>query len=529
MMQTFREKIQGIVAGIIVAVIALTFALWGIQNYLHGGSGDAPLATVNGAKITQEQLRVAYERTKREQMAHFGADFFLDQKNQAMLKKQTLDVLIHGEVLNAAVKNMGFNIGVEQLGIIIKQLPIFQENGRFSAERMQEVLSNLFYSEEAFVAEIENSFMLLQLQQGISASEFVLPDELTAIKRFDNQKRDFWFLIINKDKFIDSIKVSQDEVHAYYKAHQDDFLIPEKVSIQYLQLSADDLAKTIIPTKAQLLQYYNEHINSFGVNKNTGYDAVALKVRQAYIHQELMQKFADLNDKLTDLTYTSSDSLMPAAKALDLDIKETGLVTSSGAKEGVLANPKIIKAAFSEQVLKQGYNSSPIELSSGVVIVLRIKTHIPESPQPFDQVSMTITQKLQKQRAQEKAIALGQEILTDLHHNLTMSALSNKYDLAQHNLSNVGRDNKNVPKEILQQAFNALPAEAQLVKMPNDDVAIFAVTKIMPGAVGANDQVSDALLNETINNIGKSMYSMFVADLMKQAKIKIENDNNKIQ
>ncbi|MDD1475295.1 hypothetical protein MEO41_29120, partial [Dolichospermum sp. ST_sed4] len=69
-----------------------------------------------------------------------------------------------------------------------------------------------------------------------------------------------------------------------------------------------------------------------------------------------------------------------------MKIQTTGLVTNSGDKSGILANKKVLTAAFSDAVLKQGYNSSPIEIEPGKLVILRIKEHIPESIQPLDKV-----------------------------------------------------------------------------------------------------------------------------------------------
>ena len=99
------------------------------------------------------------------------------------------------------------------------------------------------------------------------------------------------------------------------------------------------------------------------------YSSVAKEVKQVYERQQLNQAFSEASDRLTDLVYINPDSLDPAAKELGLKIQETELVTRDGVKNGILLNNKIIKAAFSDPVLKQRYNSNLIEVSSGKVVL----------------------------------------------------------------------------------------------------------------------------------------------------------------
>jgi peptidyl-prolyl cis-trans isomerase D len=82
MLQKFRERMQGIIAWTIVIAICITFALWGIQNYLHGDSSGNYLAKVNGVKITQKKLLTAYEILRNEKMRQLGADYQFDQASQ---------------------------------------------------------------------------------------------------------------------------------------------------------------------------------------------------------------------------------------------------------------------------------------------------------------------------------------------------------------------------------------------------------------------------------------------------------------
>ena len=84
MLQTIREHTQGWIAGTIISLIILSFALWGIHSYFVGGGNNSVVAEVNGTEISREQLTVAYERLRRQAQSQYGAN---PSRNEAAFKE----------------------------------------------------------------------------------------------------------------------------------------------------------------------------------------------------------------------------------------------------------------------------------------------------------------------------------------------------------------------------------------------------------------------------------------------------------
>lgn len=630
MLQNMRERMQGIIAAAIVSIIALTFALWGVQNYLHSVHTASAVAKVNGVKITQEQLRIAHERAKRQQMMKDGADYSLDQKKQAELKKQVLQDMIKNQILMQATGKMGLGVSAAQLEMAITMMPIFQSNGVFSANRFQQVLSNLFYSEHEFINEVKSSLVMMQLEKGIVDSEFVLPDELETAQKVLNQHRDIGYFVINSQRFANAIQVSTSDIQAYYKQNQNEFISPEKISIEYVQLSANDLKAKIQITPTQLQQFYQEHIDSFSTPKrwqitkivlpvvanadaktltvakekinnlakqlqsetaaqvkspsNTGvkvetlwttrkelapeyashvdklaigsvsepfmtkdgynvikvlateeskvkpYAEVADAVKKQLEQQQLMQMFSELNDKLSDLTYTTSDSLQSAVTTLNLPLKTTNLFSRDGEKTGILANPKVVTAAFSDQVLKQKYNSNAIEIDSGNIVVLRLKDHVAESVKPLEQVRPIIEQKLRTMAMKKNAQDLAKKILELLQNGQSPQNISQQYNLKWQSVTNISRKDKELNPKILQSAFElpqpvAERVSAKIIDLGDEGSALVEVNAVYPGAVQkAEIEPGSNFYKGLQETIGMLNFSMLVDDLTKTAKVKIEEE-----
>src|SRR6188508_3212173 len=100
MLQTIREHTQGWIAGSIISLIILSFALWGVHSYFTGPASNTNVAKVNGTEISKDQLSFAYERLKRQ--AQNQQTSSPTSKDQTLLKQRALQTLVDVEVLKQA-------------------------------------------------------------------------------------------------------------------------------------------------------------------------------------------------------------------------------------------------------------------------------------------------------------------------------------------------------------------------------------------------------------------------------------------
>jgi peptidyl-prolyl cis-trans isomerase D len=245
---------------------------------------------------------------------------------------------------------------------------------------------------------------------------------------------------------------------------------------------------------------------------------VTPKVKKALIQQKTEQLFAEQNSKLSDLTYTNSNTLNVAAKELNLPIQTTGLFGKEGRKTGLLANPKIIKAAFSDSVLTQNYNSGPIEINPGQVIVLRVKQHKPAAAKPLAAVKQTVRQQLMTEQAGQKAKALGAQLLAAINQGKAAKNLAAKNGLVWRKFSKVSRDQKNIDPQIIQTAFSS---KLSGINLANGNYAIVQVAKVYPGNIKQLSKSELLRLKQAIaQNYGRTDYELYINELMKNANIK---------
>jgi peptidyl-prolyl cis-trans isomerase D len=265
MLQTIREHTQGWIAGIIITILILSFALWGIHSYLiGGGSNNTNVAEVNGIDITKEQLALAYERLRRQVQIQYGTNNPITTKDETVLKDKALQALVDIEVLKQSSAKEGFRVSGRQIDNYLHNMPEFQVDGQFSIERFQEILSSTLLSTSEFLEIIRTTLLIDQPKLGIVFTSFALPEETSYTISLVNQEREIEYLNIPLQIFLSQpIVISPQQIQAYYNKHQSNFMTPEQVNIEYVELSIKELSKTIVPTDAMLKAFYNENINAY--------------------------------------------------------------------------------------------------------------------------------------------------------------------------------------------------------------------------------------------------------------------------
>ena len=301
MLQSLREKATGGVAFFIIGALVISFAFWGIQDYLHGSADGVTIAKVNGNKITQQQVNKAYQRLQQQLVAQKVLTIPLSLKQQAQLKKEALNQLIEMNVFADAARSDGYRVSDQQIDATIKSMPTFQVNGQFSPARFQQILSAMLYTQAQFINDLRQSILVTQMNAGVMGSAFVLPNEIKTVSQLMHQKRDFEYLLLPTSKFAKQVTVSKQEIDDYYQKNQDQFMLPAQVSIEYIELSVKNIEKNLNLSKQELQQYYDDNIDLFSTPEKWKLATLLIRLPHSASAQQLSQakqKASDIEAKL---------------------------------------------------------------------------------------------------------------------------------------------------------------------------------------------------------------------------------------
>ena len=527
MLQAIRNNAQGLFVWIIVGLIVISFALFGLGSYLSGAS-KVVAASVNGVEISGNDLTRAYQNYQERLRSMFGEQYNPEMFGTTRIKQEVLQGLITQEVMNQVIHKEGYKASDKQVFEKIKKYEAFQEGGTFSPKRYKEVLSQQGMNGEAFENDLSRDIATQQIRTAISTSAFLTEKEKQVLATLENQKRDIGYFNISVKPYRKQANVSDEDIKSNYEKNSQLYLTEEKVQIEYLELNMDDVAARQEITDEMIKQHYEsspesymsnddasakkkitdlrkkiqqgadfgalakEHSQDKGSSKQGGdlgyltrgieenFDNVVFalkkgevskvikskegfqiikvddiragdpeerkvrhilvkaenkliplanikdKVKKDLQYQEASKVFFVDADQMNNLSYETPDSLEPVADALGLKLQTSSLMTRRGSA-GLLSNPKILKAAFSNEVLKEGRNSEVLELSDTKLVVLRIKEYKAASVLPLDNVKSRIKESLLQEQASKKAQEITSDILASVKDNGDIEVIKQRY------------------------------------------------------------------------------------------------------
>jgi peptidyl-prolyl cis-trans isomerase D len=239
--------------------------------------------------------------------------------------------------------------------------------------------------------------------------------------------------------------------------------------------------------------------------------------------QEASSHFFDQSERLATLVYETPDNLAPAADQLGLQVQTSDWIPRSGGAD-LFGNPKVLNAAFSEDLIKQGVNSELIEPEKDRMqaVVLRVVDHREASVKPLAEVRDQVIAALRQVRAREAAVAAAEGMRDGVRGGASLAAVAG--DLPVVSLGSVTRDDSRLTKDIRDLAFT-LPRPTQGAvsagsAKTSEGAALVVVAMVEDGTLEGVPDTARAQQGEALARaMGSQGYRHLVEDLESRAKI----------
>ena len=635
MLSFIRDRAQGWIAWVIVGLLIIPFALWGVNEYV-GNSDKLVAATVNGTDIGQREFQQAFydQRGRMQQMlgGQYDAQLFDPQ-----IKQRVINELVDRELLLQNADDMGFRVSDQTVVAAIQSIDAFREGGAFSVSLYQQQLQTQGQSPTAFERYVKRIMTAGQLPDGLASSAFVTDAELDAVIRLEQQQRDLQYFVLNTSQFQDESLADDAAINSYYEQHTDRFLTAEKVRVEYVELSVAALKSDEEPSEEELHEFYDTNQSQFSVEAerqashiliqleegadetaitearekaeglvarlnagesfeklakensddpgsaeiggDLGYfgrglmepdfeevafslklDEVSEPVLTSFgyhiikvtgIREKEVKPFADVRDEilaqfqndaaerqyfelaeqLTNQAYEVPDSLSETADELGLELKQSPFFERRGGTD-VFANPRVVAAAYSDDVLSQGFNSEPIEVGENHVLVLRLLEHQKADRRPLSEVKSQVRQSLIQEKAREAAKAAGEKALQQLEAGESAETVSKALSVDWKGAGAVMRETKDHDAQIIKQAFRltrpSSPDSPRYsgVVLNSGDYAVIRLNKVVDGDPAAMDVAErETLKRRLAGEQGANAQLHLISRLKADAKVIVQNDD----
>lgn len=253
------------------------------------------------------------------------------------------------------------------------------------------------------------------------------------------------------------------------------------------------------------------------------------ELRQEMVAERAGRQLAEQANRLANLTYEHPDELETAAEALGLEVRQSGWISRAGSEEGIGAQPQVIQAAFSDEVMKFRRNSQVLELGEQHYAVVRVVEHQPAQPRPFEEVSDQARAQLVQQRAAAAAQELGAALQEKAESGEPLAKLAQGDKARLEQPGFVGRSAEQVPAAVLRKAFQ-LPKPEQgetslgSVRLADGSYAVLAVTGVRE-ATGSEDEDQTELLAQELRAVqGEQALRGLIQMLRQEGKVKIHEN-----
>jgi len=233
--------------------------------------------------------------------------------------------------------------------------------------------------------------------------------------------------------------------------------------------------------------------------------------------QQVEQRFVETSKQLEDSAFEASDLAQPAQE-LGLMVQTTEAFGRDGG-EGITANRQVIQAAFSDEVLVDGANSSVIELDPDTSIALRVKEHLKPAAIPLAEVREDIVQQLQRSLAAEAARTKGEQLLADLREGQQPD------DAQWQAVEAATRSQEGVAPALLQAVFRMPRPEQQDkpsysgVALSNGDYAVVRLNGVNEPEAALTDEEKLNYRRFLASRVGQQDFAAFRQKLQAEAEI----------
>ncbi|MDZ4141447.1 MAG: SurA N-terminal domain-containing protein [Methylotenera sp.] len=261
MLDSIRSVARGWVGKVLLALITIPFALFGIDSYLSSAGSDAAVAKVGDNKISIQEYDNAL-RNMRNRLQSEGK-VSPEQLESPEVKSLVLNQLINQQLLRDEIQHAKYAISDTQLAAYVTGMLEFQKDGKFSQELYDQTLAQNQLTPTRFEAAMRADMLAQQAQNGIAKLGFISNARADDVFKLTNQQRVVTVSEIKTKDFIGQATVTPEQVKAYYEQHKDKLINPEQVKIEFLLLSATNLITGMTVDDAEVKQFYDENIDKF--------------------------------------------------------------------------------------------------------------------------------------------------------------------------------------------------------------------------------------------------------------------------
>jgi len=379
MLDSIRQGASSWVIKILLGLLILSFAVWGVGDIFLGAGSNPAVATVAGKDITTAEFVRSYQRDLQELSNRAGRSLSADEARQFGLVRQTISRMVVQTMLGETARDYGLSVSDDLVRDAVWATKAFQDiTGRFDQNRFLQTLGRNGLSEEEFVSSIRRDLTRDQLLSSISVGTFAPGPLVEPIFKHRQERRVAQLAVVSLSQIDDPAPPDQSALVRFHEENEARYVAPEYRSVTYVWIAPDALIDEIEVTQDELERTYRARLDSYFTAEQRAVEQLIFETAEAAL---------SARDRLTagaDIETIAGDSAALNQGATDLGLVEW------------LDLPEDLGDVIFELGLRTV--SEPFESAFGFHII-RVNEIIPEGTRPLEDVRADLESEIRRTRA----------------------------------------------------------------------------------------------------------------------------------
>jgi len=505
-----RNWLGRLITGIVLGLIAVSFAIWGIGDIFRG-FGTSTVAKVGSTEIGVERFRQSYNEQMQRLIRQIGKPIPADQARALGLHRQLLGQMIAEAALDDNIRQLGLNVPNDLIAQRIRNDPTFRGiTGQFDPNRFAAILRELGYTEARYVQERRRQMLQQQIVRSLTGELTIPATAIDVQNRFANELRALDYVVLGPEQAGAIKDPTPEELTKFFDERKNLFRAPEFRKVDVVTLSADALAKTMTISDEDARKVYESDRAKF------------VTPERRAVHQIVFPNEADASEALAKIKQPDMGfekyAASPERKGSEINL---GMVPKSQ-----ILDPAVADAAFA---LQPNSTSEPIKGRFGTVIVNVGKVE-PEIVKPFDEVAAELKRDIALERARKEVRALYDKLEDERGGGGTLAELAKKVGLQVRTIDAIDRSGRGPDGNPVSQLpdtanlfsaiFNAeVGTENDAVQLANGDGYLwFEVVSTTPSRERPLDEVRERVIERWRNDQVAAKLKELAKEVAEKAK-----------
>jgi len=277
MLKLMRDYASSWLIKFILGAIVIVFVFWGVGSFTSKRASK--VAMVNGDVITMQEYNNAYNQMIENLQQRFGNNLDENMLKMLNVKQQTLDQLIEKRLILQQAEKLDFRVSDDELADFIRNMKVFQNEGRFDNRLYNRVLNHYRMTPEGFEELQKESILVEKMRSFVSDSVKISDNEAKEWFNYTNASVNIDFVVLRPDSYKES-DLTAEEIKAYFEEHKSEYKTDPRVNVRYIHFNPDDYTGGINISDAEIQDYYDTNQAEFETEKTVEARHILIKVDQ---------------------------------------------------------------------------------------------------------------------------------------------------------------------------------------------------------------------------------------------------------